>query len=95
LCECPDFHGPVNIGSEKFITINGLVHAIAFISGKKIKTKFIDGPVGVCGRTSNNKLIKEKLGWEPGISIECGLQGTYQWIDSMVKNSSEKGACPC
>ena len=84
LCASPDFHGPVNIGSEKFITINGLVHTVSTIAEKRVKTRFITGPVGVCGRTSHNKLVKERLGWEPKIPIEDGFRNTYRWIKSQV-----------
>ena len=54
-----DFIGPVNIGSEEMVTINQLAQMIIDISGKKLTIKHIDGPLGVRGRNSDNKLIKE------------------------------------
>ena len=41
--------------------------------------------VGVRGRNSDNKLIKEKLGWEPNYPLIKGVQITYDWIKNQVK----------
>ena len=60
-----DFKDPVNIGSEEMVTINQLAEMIIEIAGKKLKIRHIPGPLGVRGRNSDNRLIKEKLGWEP------------------------------
>ena len=57
---------------------------IAKIANKNVTLKHIDGPVGVNGRNSDNKLIFEKLGWKPSHSLYNGLEITYKWIDSMV-----------
>jgi len=51
----------------------------------------IEGPVGVRGRNSNNDLIKEKLGWEPSISIIDGLRKTYFWIKEEVEKERREG----
>jgi nucleoside-diphosphate-sugar epimerase len=58
-----DFIGPVNIGSEEMVTINQLAEIAMKIAGKQLKLKHIKGPLGVRGRSSDNKLIKQKLGW--------------------------------
>jgi len=79
-----DFKGPVNIGSEEMITINQLVDKVSKIAGKSLIKKHIPGPLGVRGRNSDNKLIKEKLGWCPSLPVEYGLQKTYAWINAQV-----------
>ena len=79
-----DFTGPVNIGSEEMISINDLAKLIIDISGKNIKINNIDGPTGVRGRNSDNKLIKEKLNWSPTLPLRHGLEKTYDWIKKMV-----------
>jgi GDP-D-mannose 3', 5'-epimerase len=84
-----DFAGPVNIGSEEMVTINGLVDIVAEISGKKIIKHHISGPVGVRGRNSDNKLISEKLNWKPSLPLVKGLEKTYAWIDAQVKGQSK------
>lgn len=82
-----NFMGPVNIGSEEMVTINELVSIAAKIAGKKITVEHIPGPLGVRGRNSDNKLIKEKLGWNYTMTLEDGLRLTYNWINAQVKNA--------
>jgi len=79
-----DFQGPVNIGSTEMVTIDELANMIITISGKKLTLNHITGPVGVNGRVSCNKLIKEKLGWEPTIKLVDHMSETYLWINNMV-----------
>ncbi len=60
------------------------------IARVEITKKHIDGPQGVRGRNSDNTKLREVLGWEPGISLEEGLKGTYQWIESQVEETLQK-----
>jgi GDP-D-mannose 3',5'-epimerase len=83
-----DFLGPINIGSEEMVTINQLVETAAKVSGKKIKRKHIDGPLGVRGRNSNNDLVREKLNWDYSMSLEEGIEKTYSWIESQIFEKS-------
>jgi GDP-D-mannose 3',5'-epimerase len=82
-----DYTGPVNIGSDEMVTINQLVAMTEKISGKEISVKHIDGPVGVRGRNSDNKLIAEKLKWSPMMSLEQGLSKTYAWIFAQINQT--------
>ena len=75
---------PVNLGSERMISINDLALLIAGIAEKQLTIQNIDGPVGVMGRTSHNKLIEELLGWRPDENLEYGLEYTYNWIKGQV-----------
>jgi nucleoside-diphosphate-sugar epimerase len=75
-----NFAMPLNLGSDRMISINELVQIIANIAKKSISIKNIPGPQGVMGRTSHNKLIKEIIGWCPQNNLEYGLQKTYEWI---------------
>ena len=79
-----DWTGPVNIGSEEMVTINQLAEIIMDVAGKNLSIKHVPGPLGVRGRNSNNKLIKEKLGWEPSMPLKEGLKITYAWIKEQV-----------
>lgn len=90
------FMGPVNIGSVEMVTINQLAEMAIDISGKDIKIKNIEGqeffdkygfkcPIGVMGRNSDNKLFKEKMGWESERSLFEGMKKTYKWIKTQVK----------
>ena len=79
-----DFTGPVNIGSEEMISINDFAKMAIDISGKNLQIKNIDGPTGVRGRNSDNKLLYEKLNWQPSLSLKKGMEKTYQWIESQI-----------
>jgi nucleoside-diphosphate-sugar epimerase len=83
-----NFPGPVNIGSQEMVTINQLVELVADIAGKRIGKTHIPGPLGVRGRNSDNRLIKEKLGWTPSQPLRAGLEPTYRWITTQVMRNS-------
>jgi len=70
----------VNIGSEEMVTINQLVDIATSIENKSLVKNHIDGPLGVRGRNSDNKLIQEKLGWSPNYPLSKGIEQTYNWI---------------
>jgi nucleoside-diphosphate-sugar epimerase len=78
------FYGPVNIGSEEMVSINLLAEMIMGIDNKKITLKHIEGPLGVRGRNSDNKLIREKLNWAPSQPLIEGLKKTYVWIAEQI-----------
>lgn len=79
-----DFQGPVNIGSEEMVTINQLVAIAAEAAGKNVTIKHIPGPLGVRGRNSDNRLIKEKLGWNYEMTLKEGIGKTYNWISDQI-----------
>lgn len=83
------FKGPVNIGSEEMVTIDELAQIIIGISGKKITLKHIKGPIGVRGRNSDNRLIKEKLNWVPSYQLKKGLEITYKWIKEQIEKAKK------
>lgn len=76
---------PVNLGSIRMISINELVTLIALLNGKNVSIRNIDGPRGVMGRNSDNKLIKDVIGWVPAEDLESGLIKTYNWIDEQIQ----------
>jgi nucleoside-diphosphate-sugar epimerase len=84
-----DFTGPVNLGSEEIITINDLTQMVIKFSGKDLKINNIPGPEGVRGRNSDNKLIFEKLGWKPELSLEEGMKKTYLWIEKQYNEMNK------
>jgi GDP-D-mannose 3',5'-epimerase len=82
-----DFDGPVNIGSDEMVTINRLAELIMDVAGKRLRIRHIPGPLGVRGRNSDNKLIRERLGWSPSGSLRNGLNTTYAWIAEQVERA--------
>jgi nucleoside-diphosphate-sugar epimerase len=79
-----DYDKPLNLGSERMISINQLVFLISKLAGKTVSVNNIDGPVGVMGRNSDNKLIREVIGWAPQDNLEYGLNKTYNWIKEQL-----------
>ncbi len=82
-----NFSGPVNIGSDEMVSINGLVDVVCEIAGKKLEKEHIPGPLGVRGRNSDNRLIAEKLHWRPSRPLREGLEKTYQWIETQLRSN--------
>lgn len=83
-----DFEGPINIGSEEMVSINELAQMAINLSGKQLSIKNVDVQhTGVRGRNSDNKLLREKLGWEPTMSLYEGMEKTYKWIEEQVRPS--------
>jgi GDP-D-mannose 3',5'-epimerase len=81
-----DYDQPLNIGSDRLVTINELADIAIAASGKKITKKYnLSAPQGVRGRNADLTLVKKTIGWEPRISIEEGLGRTYRWIEKQVK----------
>jgi len=78
------FAGPVNIGSEEMVTINQLAEMATEIAGKRLRVRHVDGPLGVRGRNSDNRLIRDRLGWAPSASLRAGLEVTYDWVAEQV-----------
>ena len=88
------FSEPINLGSSQLVTINGLVDIVEEIAGVTLERKYnLSAPQGVRGRNSDNTLILEQLGWEPSISLEDGLEKTYDWIyEQMTSGSRDEAA---
>jgi GDP-D-mannose 3',5'-epimerase len=87
---------PINLGSNELVSINQLVDIIEKIAGIEVARRYVlDAPKGVRGRNSDNTLIRRRLGWEPGIRLEVGLEKTYRWIyDQMTAAGRVAGAAP-
>jgi nucleoside-diphosphate-sugar epimerase len=76
---------PLNLGSDRLVTINQLVDIVEAMAGVKLRRRYVlDAPKGVRGRNSDNTLIRQRLGWAPRISLEEGLEKTYRWIHDQM-----------
>ena len=74
---------PLNLGTDRLITVDGLVDLVSDIAGKSLtKEHDTSKPQGVRGRNSDNERLREVLGWEPGTTLEDGLTETYRWIEA-------------
>jgi len=78
-----EYREPLNLGTDRLISINGLVDLVCNIAGKQLAKNYdVSKPQGVRGRNSDNGRLREVLKWEPSISLEQGLAITYAWIES-------------
>jgi GDP-D-mannose 3',5'-epimerase len=81
-----DYRAPLNLGTDQLVTINELVDLVSGIAGKKLhKRHDLGKPQGVRGRNSDNRRLREVLGWEPCIELEQGLTSTYRWIETELR----------
>ena len=56
----------------------------AISPARGLHKRHIPGPQGVRGRNSDNRLIGERLGWKPSLTLRSGLEETYRWIEEQV-----------
>jgi GDP-D-mannose 3', 5'-epimerase len=85
-----NYYEPLNLGTDRLVSINELVDIIAKVANKKIDKDYdLTKPQGVKGRNSNNDLLKEILDFEPKTSLEDGLKITYDWIHSELEKSGK------
>jgi GDP-D-mannose 3',5'-epimerase len=90
-----DFTGPVNIGSEEMVTINQLAELVMLVADKRIQIRHVEGPLGVRGRNSDNRLIQSTLSWKPSRPLREGIQPTYDWIADCVRAICQLGSRAC
>ena len=84
------YNEPLNVGSEEQVSINQMINIIEDIADYKVKKNYqLDKPKGVRGRSSDNSLVTEKIGWKPSYTLKQGLEKTYKWIyEQMTSNKS-------
>lgn len=90
-----DCKTPINIGSDEMVTINQLAIYVMKVAQKIVSLKHVSGPLGVRGRTSDNRMIEQMLGWKPQATLVEGLVPTYRWIAEQVhaKQSTSLTSC--
>ena len=73
--------GPINLGNNIEITVSKLAEMVLKICGSKSKVVFTqameDDPQQRCPDLAQ---AKDKLGWEPQVSVEDGLKKTIEWF---------------
>ena len=83
-----DYAQPLNLGTDRLVTINELIDLVSGLAGKNLKKHHdLTKPQGVRGRNSDNTLLNQVLGWEPKIRLEEGLQITYKWIEGELRKA--------
>ena len=87
LMETPDdFVGPVNTGNPGEFTIKELAEKVIKMTGSKSELIYMplpsDDPIQ---RQPDITLAREKLGWEPKITLDEGLAKTISYFEGLVK----------
>jgi GDP-D-mannose 3',5'-epimerase len=83
-----DYRAPLNLGTDRLISINELVDLVAAGARKTIRKAYdLTKPQGVRGRNSDNTRLRNVLGWEPSTTLEVGLANTYKWIAGELEKS--------
>lgn len=79
------FNGPVNTGNPGEFTVKQLAEKIIEITGSKSELKYMPLPQDdPKQRQPDIGLAKEKLGWEPEIELEQGLNRTIDFFKSSL-----------
>ena len=81
-----EYREPLNLGTDRLVSINDLVDIVARIAGKAIRKQYdLTKPQGVRGRNSDNTKLRQVMGWEPATPLEQGLAITYDWISNELR----------
>jgi len=80
-----DIETPLNIGSDEMISVNDLAKMTMDIAGKDLAIRNIEGPQGPRGRNSDNRLIEGVLDWKPNYPLRKGMEITYKWIATQIR----------
>ena len=83
-----DFTGPVNTGNPREFTILELAEKVIELIGSRSEIIFkplpSDDPKQ---RRPDITLAREKLGWEPKIGLEEGLEKTIKYFERLLSMS--------
>jgi nucleoside-diphosphate-sugar epimerase len=82
-----DLDVSANIGTEEYVTVNDLVSTVIDVSGKEIRIKHVEGPVGVLARNFSKARMRA-LGWEATTPLRDGIARTYAWVAEQVREAN-------
>jgi len=83
-----DFYGPVNLGNPGEFTILELARRVIDLTGSRSKMVFEPLPSDdPSQRKPDITLAREKLDWEPSVSLEQGLTATISYFREILKTS--------
>ncbi len=81
--------GPINLGNPAEVSIRELAGQVIELTGSKSKIVHrplpADDPVQRCPEIA---LAKEKLGWEPKVSLREGLARTIEYFETLLSSSA-------
>jgi UDP-glucuronate decarboxylase len=79
------FHGPVNLGNPGEFTIRELAEKVLALTGSKSRIEHKPLPQDdPRQRQPNIALAKQRLGWQPKVSLEDGLKETIRYFRELL-----------
>ena len=89
MMEGPDeFIGPVNLGNPVKVSILNIAEKIIHITGSKSKITYKPAPQDdPAHRKPDIRQAREKLNWEPMVTLEDGLVKTIGYFEELLKTS--------
>jgi len=82
-----DYGEPLNLGTDRLVTINQLVDIISGIAGKRIDSGMTYISRKECVAVIVTILGSIGLRVGTSVSLESGLEITYKWIESELRNA--------
>lgn len=74
-----------NVGGGSRITINSVIEMIKSLAGREPDIHYMDKQKGDVRHTSADmSKVKQKLGYEPQVGIEDGLQTEFEWVQWLL-----------
>ncbi len=81
----PEFSGPINLGNPTEYTMLELAEHIVRLTGSR--SRIVHAPLPMDDprqRRPDIALARERLGWEPKVSLDDGLRETIRYFKSMM-----------
>ena len=80
-----DFIGPLNLGNPVEFTISDLAQKVLAMTGSKSKIVYKELPSDdPTQRQPDITLAREKLGWQPTVPLDAGLQKTIAYFRGKI-----------
>jgi len=88
-----DLTGPINLGSTEEVSMGQLAELIRSLTGTESPVVYTERPVDDPeNRRPDASLARERLGWEPRISLRDGLAKTLEWMRTASETVSGSGS---
>ncbi len=85
----PDFSGPVNLGNPRECTIMELAEMVVELTRSRSRLDFQPLPEDdPRQRKPDITLARDKLGWEPQVSLRQGLQKTIEYFQDCLQKTA-------
>lgn len=84
-----DLPGPLNLGNPDEIAIRTLAERVVALCGSRSPVVCREGPEDdPARRRPDVRLARERLGWEPGVSLHEGLRTTIDYFAGLMQRRS-------